>query len=82
MPEGTASEEEKRVLIDALVNWMRKATWFAGTVGQKLKVVRIDTHDSPDGNTRKKVADVECEILIEEGMGCSRPFQFGPALIK
>lgn len=68
MPEGTASEAEKQVLITALVNWMRKASWFAGTIGQRLKVVRVDTSTSPDGNQKKKTAEVECEVVVEEDM--------------
>ncbi|KAG8932087.1 hypothetical protein FRC01_000272 [Tulasnella sp. 417] len=68
MPEGTASEAEKRVLITALINWMRKASWFAGTIGQRLKVVRVDTSCAPDGNQKKKTAEVECEVAVEEDM--------------
>ncbi|KAG8896525.1 hypothetical protein FRC00_005811 [Tulasnella sp. 408] len=68
MPEGSASDAEKQVLITALVNWMRKASWFAGTIGQRLRVVRVDTSCSPDGNQKKKTAEVECEVAVEEDM--------------
>ncbi|KAG8996789.1 hypothetical protein FRB90_012638 [Tulasnella sp. 427] len=68
MPEGSASDAEKQVLITALVNWMRKASWFAGTIGQRLKVVRVDTTCSPDGNRKKKTAEVVCEVVVEEDM--------------
>ncbi|KAG8894365.1 hypothetical protein FRB99_001321 [Tulasnella sp. 403] len=47
---------------------MRKATWFAGTVGQRLKVVRVDVDPSPDGNDKRKTASVECEVEVKEDM--------------
>jgi len=68
MPSGSASAAEKEVLIQALVNWRRKASWFAGTVGQRLKVVSVDVSPSPDGDERRKTASVECEVAVQEDM--------------
>ncbi|KAG8915567.1 hypothetical protein FRC03_007086 [Tulasnella sp. 419] len=65
---GSASLEEKQVLVGAMIAWMRKASWFAGTIGQRLKITRVDIVPSPDGNEKRKNASVECEIVVEEDM--------------
>ncbi len=68
LPSGSASDEEKQILIGALVAWMRKASWFAGSIGQRLQVTSVDVHSSPDGDARKRIAEVECEVAVLEGI--------------
>lgn len=67
LPPGSASDAEKEVLIKAMIAWMRKSSWFAGSVGQRLQITRVNIVPSPDGNEKKKGAEVTCEVVVQEG---------------
>jgi len=79
IPHGSATDAQKHVVMQALAVLLRdppplsQSSSFGSTVGRRMRVVSVDVFRMPfgeDGHGREApfVAEVECEIAVQEDM--------------